>query len=206
MLSAHKHPSSYPRVVVPEKRGEAFRRRAEMLKMDLRCMQPVLRMVQLVARALPRMTFGWLRPRLYRLAGARIGERAAIYGVIEMEGQGRITKNLTVGVNCMFTTPLYLNLNAPITIGDDVVIGHHVMIITDDHEIGPPWRRCGDRVARPVVIEDGVWIAARATLLPGVTIGRGSVVGAGALVNRDVPPNTLVGGVPARVIRTLPDD
>src|SRR5215831_3093031 len=205
MFSPQTRPPSYPRVVQPEKPVGAFRRRAEMLKMDLRCLQPVLRMVQLVVGVLPRMTFGWLRPRLYRLAGARIGQRAAIYGVIEMEGQGRITENLTVGVNCLFTTPLYLNLNAPITIGNEVVIGHHVMIITDDHEIGPPWRRCGDRVARPVVIEDGVWIAARATLLPGVTIGRGSVVAAGALVNRDVPPNTLVGGVPARVLRTLAD-
>ena len=177
-----------------------------MLMMDLRCIQPLLRVVQLVARVLPRMTFAWLRPRLYRLAGARIGARAAIYGVIEMEGQGRIAKNLSVGVNCMFTTPLYLNLNAPITIGSDVVIGHHVIIITDDHEIGPPWHRCGDRKARPVVIEDGVWIGARVTLLPGVTIGRGSVVAAGAVVNRDVPPNALVGGVPARILRTLPGD
>ena len=81
-----------------------------------------------------------------------------------------------------------------------------VIIITDDHEIGPPWHRCGDRVARPVVIEDGVWIGARVTLLPGVTIGRGSVVAAGAVVNKDVPPNTLVGGVPARILRTLPGD
>jgi maltose O-acetyltransferase len=202
MLAPQTGPPSYPRIVQPEKRWG----RAQMLMMDLRCLQPLLRAVQLVARALPRMTFAWLRPRLYRLAGARIGERAAIYGVIEMEGQGRIAKNLSVGVNCMFTTPLYLNLNAPITIGSDVVIGHHVIIITDDHEIGPPWHRCGDRKARPVVIEDGVWIGARVTLLPGVTIGRGSVVAAGAVVNKDVPPNTLVGGVPARILRTLPGD
>jgi maltose O-acetyltransferase len=59
-------------------------------------------------------------------------------------------------------------------------------------------------VARPVSIEDGAWIAARVTILPGVTIGRGTVVAAGAVVTRDVPPNTLAAGVPARVKRELP--
>jgi acetyltransferase-like isoleucine patch superfamily enzyme len=58
-------------------------------------------------------------------------------------------------------------------------------------------------VRAPITIEDGVWIASRVTLLPGVTVGTGAVVAAGAVVRRDVPPHTLVGGVPSRVLRDL---
>ena len=58
----------------------------------------------------------------------------------------------------------------------------------------------------PVVIEDGAWIGTGALILPGITVGRGSIVSAGSVVNRDVAPNTLVSGVPAVVVRELPDD
>jgi acetyltransferase-like isoleucine patch superfamily enzyme len=104
----------------------------------------------------------------------------------------------------VLNTPLHLNASAPITIGNRVGIGHHVVIITDSHRLGDASQRLGERLGRPVSIEDGVWIAARVTVLPGVTIGRGSVVAAGAVVTRDVPPNCLVAGVPARVLRELP--
>jgi acetyltransferase-like isoleucine patch superfamily enzyme len=150
------------------------------------------------------MAFGWVRPALYRAAGVRVGARTRIYGRVDVEGVGAIARNVSVGEECMFTTPLYLNASGEIRIGNRVVIGHHAMIITDDHEMDSPDQRCGDRYARPVIIEDGVWIAARATILPGVTLGRGCVVAAGALVTRDVPPHTLVAGVPARPIKKLP--
>jgi acetyltransferase-like isoleucine patch superfamily enzyme len=152
----------------------------------------------------PRLTFGWLRPAVYRFAGVRIGPHTRIYGKLELEGVGEVAANLRVGEQCMFTTPLYLNLSAPITVGNRVVIGHHVVIITDDHRSGDPTHRCGERFSTPVTIEDGVWIAARVTVLPGVTIGRSSVVAAGAVVTKDIPPNTLAGGVPARVLKELP--
>jgi maltose O-acetyltransferase len=64
-------------------------------------------------------------------------------------------------------------------------------------------RRAGDLKAEPVTIGDGAWIGARATILPGVTIGGGAVVAAGSVVTRDLPANVLAGGVPARVIREL---
>jgi len=179
-------------------------RRAMVLLNDVRGTRPLLGLVQLLAWIVPRLTFGWARPWLYRLAGARIGPRTRIYGLLQIEGVGPVASHLSVGARCMFTTPLFLNLSAPITIGDDVVIGHHVAILTDDHEIGGPERRCGERVAKAVTIENGAWIGARATLLPGITVGSGSIVAAGALVNRDVPNNTLVGGVPARFIKVLP--
>ncbi|MCQ2078761.1 MAG: sugar O-acetyltransferase [archaeon] len=88
-----------------------------------------------------------------------------------------------------------------INIGEDVLIGPGVSIITAGHPLDPSERRNGFN--RPVVIEDNVWIGANSTILPGVTIGRNSVVAACSVVTRDVPPDTLVMGHPARVQRNL---
>lgn len=87
-------------------------------------------------------------------------------------------------------------------IGDDVMIGPNVSLITSGHPVEPS-RRHDAVVARPIVIGNNVWIGAGATIISGVTIGENSVVGAGAVVTRDVPPNTLVGGNPARIIRSI---
>ena len=89
-------------------------------------------------------------------------------------------------------------------IGDEVMIGPNVSLITSGHPIEPSRRR--DFVtAKPIVIERNVWIAAGATIIGGVTVGENSVVAAGSVVTKDVPPNTLVGGNPARVIRSIAD-
>jgi maltose O-acetyltransferase len=170
---------------------------------DVSGIRPRLLLVQAAVSVVPRITFGWLRPMLYRTVGLRIGTRTRIYGKIDIEGAGGIQENVTIGEGCLLTTPLYLNASAEIRIGNRVTIGHHAMIITDGHEMDDPECRGGTRFSRPVIVEDGVWIGARATILPGVTLGRGSVVAAGAVVARDVPPNTLVGGIPARPIRDL---
>ena len=82
-------------------------------------------------------------------------------------------------------------------------LGHDCLFLTVDHEVGPPWRRAGWSTHQPIVIGDGVWLASRVTVLPGVTIGNGAVVAAGALVASNVPPHTMVGGVPARLLRKL---
>lgn len=89
-------------------------------------------------------------------------------------------------------------------IADDVMIGPNVSLITSGHPIEPSRRRDGV-VVNPIVIERNVWIAVGATIIGGVTVGENSVVAAGSVVTRDVPPNTLVGGNPARVIRTIAD-
>jgi len=184
--------------------GTGMARVLRVLSVDRDVLRPRLLLVSLLLGLMPGSTLSWLRPLLYRLAGVRIGSRTRIFGKIAVTGQGHVTANVRVGEGCIITTPLYLNASAPITIGNSVTIGHHVVIITDSHRMSDPLRRAGERFARPVTIEDGVWIAARATILPGVTLGRGSVVAAGAVVAKDVPPNTLVGGVPARVLKTLP--
>lgn len=87
-------------------------------------------------------------------------------------------------------------------IGDDVMIGPNVSIITTGHALKPSERRAYVE-AKPIVIENGVWIAAGATIIGGVTIGENSVIAAGSVVTRDVPANSMAAGVPARVIRSL---
>lgn len=93
---------------------------------------------------------------------------------------------------------------ARVDIGDDVMIGPNVNIITSGHPVAPSERR-SCVVAKPVVIERGVWIAAGATIIAGVTVAENSVVAAGSVVTKDVPANTLVGGNPAKVIRSIDD-
>jgi len=83
-----------------------------------------------------------------------------------------------------------------------VLIGPNVSLITSGHPLEPSRRRAFT-TAKPIVIERNVWIAAGATVIGGVTIGENSVVAAGSVVTRDVPANTLVGGNPARVIRSI---
>ena len=91
-----------------------------------------------------------------------------------------------------------------IYIDDGALIGHHVVLATLNHDLDPARR--GDLHPAPIRIEKNVWIGSNATILQGVTIGDGAVVAAGAVVNRDVPANTVVGGVPAKVIKTIETD
>ena len=88
-------------------------------------------------------------------------------------------------------------------IGHHVMIGPGVQIYTAAHLLEAEARNQGWEVARPIVIEDNVWLGGGAILLPGVRIGRNAVVGAGAVVSRDGPANTVVVGNPARVIREI---
>ncbi len=90
-----------------------------------------------------------------------------------------------------------------VSIGNHVMIGPAVQIYTSAHELRAETRNQGLEVAKPIVIEDNVWIGGGAILLPGVRVGQNSVVGAGAVVSRNVPTNTVVVGNPARVIREI---
>jgi acetyltransferase-like isoleucine patch superfamily enzyme len=108
----------------------------------------------------------------------------------------RVGRNVFVNQNCTF-----YDLGG-LDIADDVMIGPNVSIITAGHPLDPASRRAVT-IGNPIVIERNVWIAAGATIIGGVTVGENSVVAAGSVVTRDVPPNTLVGGNPARVIRAI---
>jgi acetyltransferase-like isoleucine patch superfamily enzyme len=163
----------------------------------------VANVAQILANALPQFNFNTLRTTLWRLAMFRIGEGSLVMGDLLLTGTGDWSQLLTIGAHTFITGPLRMNLGGHVHIGNAVNIGHDCLFLTVDHEIGPPWRRAGLQTHRTIVVEDGAWIASRVTLLPGVTIGRGAVVAAGAVVAKDVPAHTLVGGVPARVIRVL---
>jgi acetyltransferase-like isoleucine patch superfamily enzyme len=105
-----------------------------------------------------------------------------------------------IGDDSIITGPIHIDVGAPVNIGDRVHVGHHVVLLTVNHRVGAPDERCGPLTAAPVTIGDGAWIASSATILPGVSVGECSVVGAGAVVARDVEPHTMVAGVPARPV------
>jgi acetyltransferase-like isoleucine patch superfamily enzyme len=111
-------------------------------------------------------------------------------------------ENIRVGRNVFINQNCTMYDLGGIDIADDVMIGPNVSIITSGHPIEPSQRRAFV-IAKPIVIERSVWIAAGATIIGGVTVGENSVVAAGSVVTRDVPPGTVVGGNPARVIRSI---
>jgi acetyltransferase-like isoleucine patch superfamily enzyme len=107
-----------------------------------------------------------------------------------------IGRNVFINQNCTF-----YDLGG-LDIADDVLIGPNVSLITSGHPLEPSRRRAFT-IGKPIRIERNVWIAAGATIIGGVTLGENSVVAAGSVVTRSVPPNTLVGGNPARIIRSI---
>ena len=110
-------------------------------------------------------------------------------------------KNITIGKNVFINSGCCFQDQGGIRIGDGCFIGHQVVFATIDHDLDPK-RRAENHVA-PIVLGKNVWVGSHATILKGVTIGDGSVVAAGAVVTKDVPPMTVVGGVPARMIRKI---
>jgi maltose O-acetyltransferase len=108
-----------------------------------------------------------------------------------------IKKNSVINRNCRLDT------RGGITIGENVSISEDVIIVTADHDMNDPYF---SGQSKPVVIKDFVWIGTRAMILPGVTLGRGAVIAAGAVVTKSVPDFTVVGGVPARHLKNRPEN
>ena len=111
--------------------------------------------------------------------------------------------NIRIGAGCFANFGLMALDVAPITIGDDVQMGPNVQLLTPTHPVEPQPRREKWEAARPISIADNVWIGGGVIVLAGVTVGENTVVGAGAVVTRDLPANVVAVGNPARVIRTL---
>jgi len=108
--------------------------------------------------------------------------------------------NIHLGSRVYFNTGCVVLDSAPVTIGDDVMMGPRVQIYCAEHHKDPELRKQGQERARPVVIGPGAWLGGGAIVMPGVTIGRGAIVGAGAVVTRDVAAGDTVAGSPARPI------
>ena len=163
-----------------------------------------LGVVQLANLLIPYGVLNDARALLYRLAGFRgMDRKVYIAGKLDLYGDGDIYSRLEVGERTTINTPCAIELNANVYIGKAVGIGHNTIIITSNHEVGTAERRLGKIVRRPVRIEDGAWIGACVTILPGVTVGPGAVVSAGSVVTRDVPANAQVAGNYAKVIGWL---
>ena len=110
-------------------------------------------------------------------------------------------KNITIGNNVFINAGCKFQDQGGIFIDDGALIGHQVVLATLNHEIAPDKRQ--HIYPAPIHIGKNVWIGANATITQGVTIGDNSVVAAGAVVNKDVPANTIVGGVPAKAIKQI---
>ena len=157
--------------------------------------------VNLVGRALGNDRLSWrLRRWVLIRYGWHLGAGTQIDGFRYAYGTVRI------GTGCYINRDAYFEGEALITIGDQVSIGSGVTFLTVGHHIGPSTQRAGAFDIRPITVGDGAWLGANVTILPGVRIGAGAVVAAGAVVTTDVPPDTLVAGIPARVKRTLDED
>jgi acetyltransferase-like isoleucine patch superfamily enzyme len=138
-----------------------------------------------------------IRERLSELTGSELDVSTTVF-VPFFTNFGRFTRigrNVFINHACSF-----LDMGG-ITIEDHVLIGPKVNLITENHPIDPADRRA--LICKPIVIKRNAWIGAAATILPGVTIGENAVVAAGAVVSRDVPANTIVGGVPAKFIKAI---
>lgn len=110
-------------------------------------------------------------------------------------------KPVTIGRECFIQQCCTFFGRGGITIGNDVFIGPKVNLITINHDPNPENRSA--TYGRPILIEDKVWIGINSTILPGVRIGYGAIVGAGSVVTKDVPAMTVVAGNPARVVRKI---
>jgi len=167
-------------------------------------MNPRLTLIDRLVRLLPPYFGREPRSQLYRIAGCQIEPGVFIYDRLNITG-GK-AHNLSIGSGSNIARGCTLATQGPIRIGRNVGLAPYVTIFTSQHDLGSAELRSTDTVyIKPVTIEDGAVLMWGALVLPGVTVGRGAVVGAGAVVTRDVPPNAFVGGVPAKVIKILPE-
>lgn len=157
-----------------------------------------------------------LTPGLNRLTYADADEVQALFEELTTEKVGEQFRLIPpfytdCGRNIHIGARVFINQNctfyslADITIGDDVMIGPNVSLLTSEHPVAPSQRRAR-LVGRPITLERGVWIAAGAIIIGGVTVGENAVVAAGSVVTRDVPASTLVAGNPAQVVRSIEGD
>lgn len=141
------------------------------------------------------------RELLERILGS-VGERTVLLSPFHAGFGSRVH----IGDDFFGNVNLTFVDDVEIRIGDGVMIAPGVTLTTTGHPIHPDLREDFRRFSEPIVIEDKVWIGSNAVVLPGVRIGYGSVIGAGSVVSRDIPPMSVAVGVPCRVVRPITDE
>jgi maltose O-acetyltransferase len=140
-----------------------------------------------------------LRRRLLEQLLGAVGEDTEIRPPLYVD----YGSNLRIGARCFANFGLVALDVAAVTIGDDVQIGPNVQLLTPTHPVEPGPRRQKWEAAQPITIGDNVWLGGGVIVLPGVSIGADTVLGAGSVVTRDLPAGVVAVGNPARVVRTL---
>ncbi|WP_066688046.1 DapH/DapD/GlmU-related protein [Christensenella intestinihominis] len=138
-----------------------------------------------------------IRVIMGKLTGKKIDETFRLFPPFYTD----FGKNIKIGRDVFINSGCHFQDQGGIELGDGVLVGHNVVLATINHDLDPAQNRKNHYA--PIKIGSHVWIGSNATILQGVTIGEWAVVAAGAVVTRDVPKNTIVGGVPAKTIRTV---
>lgn len=138
-----------------------------------------------------------LREIMERLIGKQVDDTFRLFPPFYTD----FGKNIKIGKNVFINSGCHFQDQGGITIGNDVLIGHNVVLATINHDLAPSQNRKNHYA--PITISNNVWIGSNATILPGVTISEWAVVAAGAVVTKNVESYTVVGGNPAKLIKTV---
>jgi acetyltransferase-like isoleucine patch superfamily enzyme len=138
-----------------------------------------------------------IRALFSRLIGKQVSETFMMFPPFQTD----FGKNITIGESVFINSGCRFQDQGGITIGDNALIGHNVVLATLNHGFAPADRSTA--YPSPIVIGKNVWIGASATIIPGVTVGDNAIIAAGAVVTKNVPENAVVGGVPAKILKTI---
>lgn len=186
------------------KESPIWRRALAAIETEVVGIHPRLHAYSLAAKLIPPRSGKSLRTRLLRLTGVDVGAGTQVLGPLKISGPRGLLGKLKIGAECSIDSDCVFDLSDNLTIGDRVTLEPGVMILTSTHELDFPKHRAGKLILGPVSIGHGVWLRSRSVILPNVKIGDGAVVDVGAVVNKDVEPNTRVAGIPAVKVETLP--
>lgn len=164
-------------------------------------MNPLRDVANCIVNLLPTSKCFAVKRFVLRLAGIAIGADVKVNGHTWFYGRGEVVigDRTWIGPGCRF----YSTYGTTIHVGADCDVAPQVSFVTGSHEFGSSRRRAGKGYALDISVENGTWLGTRVTVLGGVTIGSGSFVAAGAVVNANMPSNSLVAGLPAKVKRTF---
>jgi maltose O-acetyltransferase len=182
-----------PSLYFKDRSGRTFGFNQAVLKMINRLYNYVLDTELFILRLAGFIPFYCVRRLIYWAAGIRIGQHAHMH----MGAQFYLPSNIKIGEGSIIGQNIFLDGRAKLTIGKHVDIASDVLIYNSEHDINSEYFQAS---LAPVAIDDYVFIGPRAIILPGVKIGKGAIVGAGAVVTKDVPDYAIVGGIPAKII------